>query len=157
LSLGEGARRAADADAVNAGDLGVVHSDVGGHEDVLVGGRVGVEVDYTVVARSAYLAPGGGDRTRPASTSPWQLAHKRTHFLASSRRASRPLPRIALTGKDFVAGSTWWKWRFSVHRPYPQRAQRPPASPSRIARTLRWRRVTASPTQRLHRQRPLPL
>jgi len=30
------------------------------------------------------------------------------------------LPRIALTGKDFVAGSTWWKWRFRVHRPYPQ-------------------------------------
>ena len=32
MSLGEGARRHADADAVAAGALGVVHRDVGGHE-----------------------------------------------------------------------------------------------------------------------------
>jgi hypothetical protein len=30
---------------VAAGDLGVAHRDVGGHEDVLAGGRVAVEVD----------------------------------------------------------------------------------------------------------------
>src|SRR3954469_11411211 len=44
LSLGEGAARPADARAVAAGALGVVHRDVGAREDVLVGRGVGVEI-----------------------------------------------------------------------------------------------------------------
>jgi hypothetical protein len=44
-----------------------------------------------------YRAPGGGERTRPASTSPWQFAHRSTHFFASARNFASALPCMALT------------------------------------------------------------
>jgi hypothetical protein len=63
-----------------------------------------------------YILPGGGDLMRPASISPWQFAHTSTHFFASSRKAASDLPTPMCMLNAFVAGSTWWKWRFSLHR-----------------------------------------
>jgi len=53
---------------------------------------------------------------RPLSIWPWQFAQTRTHFFASARSFASPFPEATLTVKDFVAGSTWWKCRLTMHR-----------------------------------------
>jgi len=73
------------------------------------------------------------------------------HFRASSRNASRDLPVSMLIEKLFLDGSKWWKVRLRMQRSYPQRAHAPPASSTRIRLIFCLRRVTASPTHRLHR------
>ena len=42
---------------------------------------------------------------RPASISPWQLAHTKTHFCISARYAASDLPLPICMGNDFVDGS----------------------------------------------------
>src|SRR5206468_3736902 len=78
------------------------------------------------------------------------------HILAcanDSRRAGL-VSRAARIGRgDFVSGSTWWKPSLTTQRSYPQKTHRPPASATRICLTRCFRRVTDSPTQRLHLQR----
>ena len=50
--------------------------------------------------------PGGGEGISPASISPWQLAHTRTHLLASARYAASDLPLPIWISNDFSAGAT---------------------------------------------------
>ena len=42
----------------------------------------------------------------PVSISPWQFAHTRTHFLASSWNAASDFPRPMFISNDFWVGST---------------------------------------------------
>jgi hypothetical protein len=60
-----------------------------------------------VLAPRALADETGRPRRFWASISPWQFAHRRTHFFASSRNAARDLPVPIDIEKLFTDGSVW--------------------------------------------------